>query len=223
MDDVFTVGRGGFGHGRDQAAVTLSGAAFAASGVQKASGESAPSEAGLSSVDAGREVLEQAASAEVAADDEAAVWHDAVEEDFDFQDTKGAYSDKLEQRRKMIEKREREMVAQEALLKAARHEMDRKYKELESIKAQLEDLLQEQDEQEQAHLASLVTIYEGMKAKDAAKIFNTLDMDILMRVTQAMSARKASAVFAKMDPERAKRLTVMLAEQKALGQIDTGL
>ena len=63
---------------------------------------------------------------------------------------------------------------------------------------------------------SLVKVYENMKAKDAAQIFNTLDMDILIEVMGRMSERKLSPVLAEMDPDRARSVTIFLAEQKSL-------
>ncbi|HCQ71319.1 MAG: flagellar protein FlbB [Alphaproteobacteria bacterium] len=144
------------------------------------------------------------------------VWRDAIEEDYGFENTKMDYLRDLEERRKALEAREGDLRAREALLDATQQEMERKYVELKQIRNQIEVLLKQQEDEEQAQIMSLVKIYEGMKAKEAAAIFNTLDIDILLRVTMNMSERKASAILAKMNPERAKTLTVMLAEQKSL-------
>ena len=149
-------------------------------------------------------------------DESDVVWRDAIEEDYGFENTKMDYLRDLEERRKALEARESDLRAREALLDATQQEMERKYVELKQIRNQIEVLLKQQEDEEQAQIISLVKIYEGMKAKEAAAIFNTLDIDILLRVTMNMSERKASAILAKMNPERAKTLTVMLAEQKSL-------
>ncbi|GEM_PF-2226909 len=149
-------------------------------------------------------------------DESDVVWRDAIEEDYGFENTKMDYLRDLEERRKALEAREGDLRAREALLDATQQEMERKYVELKQIRNQIEVLLRQQEDEEQAQIMSLVKIYEGMKAKEAAAIFNTLDIDILLRVTMNMSERKASAILAKMNPERAKTLTVMLAEQKSL-------
>ena len=101
-------------------------------------------------------------------------------------------------------------------MKAAEQQIDRKYQELEKIRGEIQALLVQQTEEEKARVNSLVKIYEGMKAKDAAKIFNTLDMDILIDVTANMSERKVAPIMAAMDPERARSVTIFLAEQKSL-------
>ena len=118
--------------------------------------------------------------------------------------------------REELDKRERDLATREALLQAAEQELDRKYQEMDAIRSEIKKLLEEQSEEEKARIASLVKIYEGMKPKEAARIFDTLDLDILVSVTSQMSERKLSPVLASMNPDRAKTLTIMLAEQKTL-------
>ena len=60
---------------------------------------------------------------------------------------------------------------------------------------------------------SLVTMYETMKPKDAARIFDRLDLKILVEVSTQMNPRKMSEVLAQMTPEAAERLTVELANR----------
>jgi flagellar motility protein MotE (MotC chaperone) len=50
-----------------------------------------------------------------------------------------------------------------------------------------------------------------MKPKDAAKIFNNLDMNVLLRVAKTMSPRKMAPILAEMDAARAQELTVQMA------------
>ncbi len=56
-------------------------------------------------------------------------------------------------------------------------------------------------------------MYENMKAKDAARIFDRLDMKILMDVASQMNPRRMSDVLAQMSPDAAERLTVELANR----------
>ena len=123
----------------------------------------------------------------------------------------------LKERRKEMERQKRELAVREALLKAAEQELEQKYNELVSLRSEIQDLLVQQTDEERQRIASLVKIYEGMKPKDAARIFNTLDLDILLDVVSRMSERKSAPVIAAMTAERARTLTIMLAEQKSLG------
>ncbi len=143
-------------------------------------------------------------------------WRDASDSDLDYTEVRMELFEDLSKRRKEIEVREREMMARDALLKAAEQELDRKYQELSQLRGEIENLLQKQSDEEQGRVKSLVKIYEGMKPKDAARIFDTLDLDILVLVLGKMSERKLSPVMAKMNPERARTVTIMLAEQKQL-------
>ena len=54
-------------------------------------------------------------------------------------------------------------------------------------------------------------MYETMKPKDAARVFDRLGLDVLVPVVQQMNPRKMSDVLAAMSPERAEKLTVALA------------
>lgn len=143
-------------------------------------------------------------------------WKDSIDSDIEFSEVRMELFEDLSKRRKGLEERERELAVREALLKAAEQEIDQKYKELVSLRSEIQDLLVEQSEEEKQRIASLVKIYEGMKPKDAARIFNTLDLDVLLNVVSQMSERKSAPVIASMNPDRARTLTLMLMEQKSL-------
>ena len=122
----------------------------------------------------------------------------------------------LAKRRAELDKREQQVVQNEALLKAAGSEVDRKIVELNKIKGELEALLNKQKTAEDERINSLVKIYENMKPKEASRIFDTLEMDILLSVIGKMSERKSSPILASMDPEKARQVTIQLAEQRKL-------
>ena len=70
-----------------------------------------------------------------------------------------------------------------------------------------------------AQLDNLVKIYETMKPEEAAKIFDTLDMPILLGVIQKMKPARTAPIMAKMPPEKAKEVTVALTKQDQLPQV----
>jgi len=122
----------------------------------------------------------------------------------------------LARRRDELDRREQQIMQHEALLKAAEGEVDRKIAELNKIKGELEDLLNKQQAIQDERVDSLVKIYEGMKPKEAARIFDTLEMDVLLSVIGKMSERKSSPILANMDPEKARLVTIRLSEQHKL-------
>ena len=143
-------------------------------------------------------------------------WRDSTDEDVAYENSRMEVFKDLSARRQSIEKKERELETRMALLKAAEQELNQKYNELSRLRKELEGLLVQQSEEEKERTKSLVKIYEGMKPKDAARIFNTLDLDILVDVVAQMSERKLSPILAAMNAERARTITIMLAEQKQL-------
>ncbi len=60
---------------------------------------------------------------------------------------------------------------------------------------------------------SLVKIYEAMKPKDAARIFEQLDIDTILLVAERMKERRLAPVMAQMNPEKAKDITIKLSKQ----------
>lgn len=143
-------------------------------------------------------------------------WRDAGDADMEYSAVKMEVLEDLAARHRELEAEEERLIAREAVLKAAEQELDRKYQELLHLREEIKGLLEQQSEEELARIVRLVKVYEGMKPKDAARIFDTLDLDILVSVMSRMSERKLSPILAAMNPERARTVTIMLAEQKKL-------
>ncbi len=143
-------------------------------------------------------------------------WKDASDADIGLAGVKFELFKDLSKRRDMLDAQEKDINNREALLKAAEQELARKYQELSKLRNEIEGLLKSQSEEEDKRINSLVKIYEGMKPKDSARIFDTLDLDVLLAVISRMSERKVSPVLAAMNPERVRTITIMLAEQKTL-------
>jgi flagellar motility protein MotE (MotC chaperone) len=146
-------------------------------------------------------------------------WQDSTALSLSDTEASKDLADDLAKRRADMDRRERELQSKEALLRAGQQELQRKFDELTALRSEIEKLLKTQSDQESTRITSLVKIYEGMKPADAARIFNTLDLDILVSVMSKMSERKLSPVLAAMDPERAKTVTIMLAEEKKLPEL----
>lgn len=129
----------------------------------------------------------------------------------------------LSARRKEIEARAQELDMKEKLLDATEVRVNGKLDDIKSLKKEVETLLASYNEKEDGKLAGLVKIYETMKPKDAAKIFNELDMEILLEVANRMAERRVAPVLAAMDPTKAKDLTTELAEYRKLRSLPKSL
>jgi len=122
----------------------------------------------------------------------------------------------LAKRRQELDDWAKQIQLKENMLIATEQRIDDKIDSLQKMKKELENLLAQYNEQEDTKIRSLVKIYENMKPKDAARIFEELDMPILLTVVDRMSERKVAPILASMNPTKAKDLTVQLAEQRKL-------
>lgn len=122
----------------------------------------------------------------------------------------------LAERREALESRDQEMDMRAGLLDAAEVRISRKVDELNMLQETIKGLIKTYDGQQDEKMKSLVKIYENMKPKDAARIFEELDMDTLLLVAERMKERKLAPVMAKMDPRKAKDMTVELAQRRQL-------
>jgi flagellar motility protein MotE (MotC chaperone) len=122
-----------------------------------------------------------------------------------------ALLERLQERRGTLEDRNRELEMREALLKAAEKQMDERIGTLKAIENKVDSGAKTQEVQHQAQLKGIVTMYETMKPKDAARVFDRLDLKVLVPVVLQMNPRKMAEVLAAMTPEAAERLTVALA------------
>ena len=68
-------------------------------------------------------------------------------------------------------------------------------------------------------MLSLVKIYENMKPKDAARIFEDLELDTLLEVSERMKERKLAGIIAKMSPQKAREITIELRRLRNLPQV----
>ncbi len=135
---------------------------------------------------------------------------------FSYTDEEVDVLQQLSKRRTELDARARQLDEREALVSAAEQRMDQKMAELKAMQSTLQDLLKQRSTAEETQLQSLVKIYENMKPKAAAGVFEELDMDILLEVVSRMKERKVAPILALMTPTRAKELTFELAQREQL-------
>jgi flagellar motility protein MotE (MotC chaperone) len=130
-----------------------------------------------------------------------------------------AVLESLQQRRQELETRARENEVRDSLLKAAEKRIEQRLQELKEMEARLTGLEKKKEDEDSSKFKSLVSMYENMKAKEAAKVFDRLDMRILVEVVNAMNPRRMSDILGLMAPEVAEKLTVEIANRSgALGK-----
>ena len=98
-------------------------------------------------------------------------------------------------------------------MKAAEKRIDARAEEAKATEARLVGASGQKAEQDAARFKGIITMYEGMKPKDAAKVFDRLEMSVLYEIASQIAPRKMSDILGLMQPEAAERLTVELARR----------
>jgi flagellar motility protein MotE (MotC chaperone) len=124
-----------------------------------------------------------------------------------------AVLERLQDRRQELDTRGRDLEMRESLLKAAEKRLEAQVTELKDVETRVNTAMGNRDKAEAERFKSIVTMYENMKAKDAARIFDRLDLKILVDVSTQINPRKMSEILALMTPDGAERLTVELANR----------
>jgi flagellar motility protein MotE (MotC chaperone) len=122
-----------------------------------------------------------------------------------------AVLESLGKRRESLQEQEGQLDLREKLLKATEERIQQRVDELKKLEQRIEQAVDKNQKQEQSEIAGLVTMYENMKPKDAARIFDRLSLPVLLKVVRQMKPRKMADVLARMNPEAAERLTVAIA------------
>jgi flagellar motility protein MotE (MotC chaperone) len=117
----------------------------------------------------------------------------------------------LRARREALAERERLLAVREAVLVATERRLTARVEELTTLQQRLERAETEAREREETHWRGLARLYETMRPREAASVFNELDMPVLAQLVDRMNDRKAAAILGVMQPERVRLLTVELA------------
>jgi flagellar motility protein MotE (MotC chaperone) len=123
---------------------------------------------------------------------------------------------KLSERRKKLEDMEHALQMREDLLKASEDRIGKRVDELKSLEDKIGGAAKAKEEAKVKELADLVKMYESMKAKDAARVFDKLDIALAADLGRQMNPKKLGDIVAKMSAEQAEKLTVELANRRGV-------
>lgn len=128
-----------------------------------------------------------------------------------------AVLERLQDRREALDTRNRDLEMRENLLKAAEKRLEAKVAELKEVETRVNAAMGARDKAEADRFKAIVSMYDNMKAKDAARIFDRLELKILVDVSTQINPRKMAEILALMSSEGAERLTVELANRATTG------
>lgn len=118
----------------------------------------------------------------------------------------------LQKRREELDARETGLQTREQAAAAAEQHLQEQIADLKKVETEVQGLLTEMAAQGDKRMADLVKSYESMKAKDAARIFNGMEDQLLVSIAKTMKPATLAAVMASMDAKRAETLTRLLAD-----------
>lgn len=146
---------------------------------------------------------------------------------FDLSDITDAELDVLEtlvDRKNQINENIQKLEEKEKELNFVEKRVDEKVSELQRIEKNIRELIEQKETVEKTRennenekIQSLVKIYESMKPADAARIFEELELEILLDVIAHMKEKKVANILAKMDPLKARFVTEQLVEKYRSG------
>ena len=99
------------------------------------------------------------------------------------------------------------------MLKAAEKRIEGRVEELKAVEQRISTATEQKNEAEAARFKGIITMYEAMKPKDAARVFDRLEMSVLFEIASQIAPRKMSDILGLMSPEAAERLTTEMAHR----------
>jgi flagellar motility protein MotE (MotC chaperone) len=122
----------------------------------------------------------------------------------------------LAKRRTELDAREAQIQNQANILAATESRVDAKIAQLKTLQTQITTLLAQRDAEQEKQVAALVKTYTAMKPAAAARIFDSLNDDVLLAVSEEMKSDTLAVILAAMNPDQAQKLTVKLANKLVL-------
>lgn len=121
---------------------------------------------------------------------------------------------KLNDRKKELDAREEELGRQEVELQTQKTELDKRLKELEEMRGKISSMLEERVKADDQKIDTLVQMYSNMKAPQAAKVFETMDEDLVVELLGRMKKKNAADIMNLLKPEKAQIISEKYAGYK---------
>lgn len=126
--------------------------------------------------------------------------------------------EQLAARKAELDAREETLKTREGVIEAAERRLEAAIKALQDEKNAIALAEEGRARDRRDEIGALSNAYERMKPKDAARIFEVLDADILIPVAAGMRTQALAGVLAEMAPEKAKALTIALANRESIAE-----
>lgn len=109
-------------------------------------------------------------------------------------------------------KRQDELDQREQALKALETDLNTRVAKLKEMETSIKQMLEEAKGVKDQKLKHLIDVYSNMNAKQAAKVLETLDNTIAVKILAGMRGRQAGDILNNMEAKKAAGLTEMLTK-----------
>lgn len=120
----------------------------------------------------------------------------------------------FQERKKQLDLREEELKKLEAEMLVQKESIDKKLEEVENIRKQISQQLEERVKADEQKIDTLVQVYSQMKPQQAAKVFETIDEDLAVEVLTKMKKKNAADILNLLKADRAQSLSEKYAGYK---------
>lgn len=114
------------------------------------------------------------------------------------------YIYKLAERKKVLDAREEELNKKAAEIDAQKIAVEKKLAELEEYRTKISTMLQDRIKSDDAKIETLVQVYTNMKPAQAAKIFESMDEDLVIDILTRMKKKSAAEILNLIKTEKAQ-------------------
>ena len=114
------------------------------------------------------------------------------------------YLFKLAERKKVLDQREEDLNKMAAEIEKQKLEIEEKVKKIEETRSKISSVLEEKIKTDDAKIDTLVQMYSNMKPQQVAKVFETLDEDLVIDILSRMKKKVAGDILNLIKPEKAQ-------------------
>ena len=121
----------------------------------------------------------------------------------------------IDERNRQLDARSSDLAARSRMLEVIEARANEQLQALRAARASLEEILVRVDGEAEADIERLVKVYENMKPKDAARIFEAMPADVAAGFVRRMAEQKSALIMGNLEAKHAYAITLALANSHA--------
>lgn len=121
----------------------------------------------------------------------------------------------IREREAQLDEKENRLADREQVLRVARIRIEDQLKALQSAEEKLIETLSLADQAAEQDIVRLTSVYENMKPKEAAKIFETMDVNFAAGFLIRMAPDAAAGIMTNLNSDAAYSISVVMAGRNA--------